>query len=87
MCHISPHVERPQPDDPPTKNIQGVKLYYQHRVTRTRPSPKKKSSAIVKVTDLASGDEYKITTDKAVLNIPAEVGTCPLYCCCSYRWW
>ncbi len=52
---------------------QGVKLYYQHKVTQTRPSPKN-SGAVVKVTDLASGEDFKIATDKAVLNIPAEVG-------------
>lgn len=54
-------------------------------MTQTRPSPKNNGGAIVRVTDLVSGDEFKIPTDKAVLNIPAEVGACTCSKILTYR--
>ncbi|CAN0185945.1 unnamed protein product [Scytosiphon promiscuus] len=51
----------------------GVKIYFQHKVTRARPSRRHgDGGAIVVITDLTKDEEFKIDTDKAVLNIPAE---------------
>lgn len=57
---------------------QGVKLYFQHQVTRTYPSPKGgDDGAVVAFTDLAKDRKFSIFTKKAVLNIPSEVRVLP----------
>eukprot|EP00752_Nemacystus_decipiens_P011719 g10400.t1 len=48
----------------------GVQLYFQHRVTQTHP--KDGGGATVGFTNLNSTEEFTITTDKTVVNIPAE---------------
>lgn len=53
--------------------VQGAKMYLHHKVYATRPRVKRGCGAIVKVTDLNTGDKYKIKTEHAVLNIPSEV--------------
>lgn len=42
----------------------------------TRPNPNNAKHAVVAVTNLESGEEFKIVTEHAVLNVPTEVSSC-----------
>lgn len=58
--------------------MQGVKVFYRHQVTATRPMVRKAGWASVKVADLETDEEFRITTEHAVLNIASEVMSgCP----------
>ena len=69
----TPFARKPRPLLPLLLCGQGVNFFFQHKVTRAYPSAKSSTGATVRVTDLDSYEDFTITTDKAVLNIPAEV--------------
>lgn len=52
--------------------MEGVKLYYKHQVDGTRPNPNGEKAAVVTVKDLEIGEQFKINTEHAVLNVPTE---------------
>lgn len=53
-------------------HVQGVKTFYRHQVTATRPM-KWGANALVTVTDLQTNTERNMVTRHAVLNIASEV--------------
>ena len=62
--------------------LQGAKLYYKHQVYGTRPNPKRGKNAVVRVQDLESGEQFRLNTEHAVLNVPTEVSRymCSWFC-------
>ena len=58
--------------------LQGVKLYYRCQVFGTRPDPNNSKRAIVRVQNLETGEQFRIDTRSAVLNVPAEVSLVPI---------
>ena len=58
--------------------LQGVKLYYRYQVYSTRPDPKNSKRAVVRVQNLETGQQFRIDTRSAVLNVPAEVSLVPV---------
>lgn len=83
VCLGSPRANKSCSADRSLACWQGVKLYFQHKVTRASPSPKHgDDGAVVVFTDLSDSKEFRICTDKAVLNIPAEVRTTDIFVVC-----